>query len=277
MGIDPVSLAVMAGGQALSFIGSGISARDGAKNSARQAAARNAVLQAQREKLLKFRDTNYQNFDKTMGGYAPAVQQAQQAALTQRGTDSANAAITAGQGNVGAAPVAASSTPGVSGDFATRMGKAIQTSRDTAGAGARLQGFDDNWVENRFANDDLARNLDLTNNYARGTAALTGPLQDFAQFAAYKAPSMTGQLLSAVGGLASSYGASGLKSLAAAGAAPTGAATTGAGASPLSAGLFGTLGGSNSAVPRMAQVVPTAPLVLGGYGSTSFKPTMTGY
>jgi hypothetical protein len=154
MGIDPVSLGVAALGQGLSFIGNGISARDSAKNSARQAAARNAVLQAQRAKLLGFRDTNYQNFDKTMAGYAPAAQTAQQAALTQRGTDSANAAITAGQGNVGPAPVAASSTPGVSQDFATRMGKAIQTSRDTAGAGARLQGFDDNWVENRFANDD---------------------------------------------------------------------------------------------------------------------------
>jgi hypothetical protein len=84
---------------------------------------------------------------------------------------------------------------------------------------------------------------------------------------------MTGQLLNAAGGLASAYGFSNLK----ASPAAAGAATTGAAASPLSAGLFGTLGGSNSAVPRMAQVVPTAPLVLGGYGSTSFKPTMTGY
>lgn len=271
MGFDPVSLGIAALGQGLSFIGNGLSARDSAKNSARQAAARNAVLQAQREKLLQFRNQNYANFDKTMAGYAPAAQTAQQARLTQAGTDRANTAIDSAVANTGPAPVAASSTPGVSGDFVSRMAKAIQTSRDTAGAGARLQGFDDNWLENRFANDDLARNLDITNNFARGTNALTGPLQDFAQFAAYKQPSMTGQLLNAAGGLATAYGINGMtKALAATTAAAGGAAAP-------SAGLFSPLGGTNSAVPRMAQANPVMPLVLGSPGLSTFKPTMTGY
>ena len=272
MGIDPVSLGVAALGQGMSFIGNGLAARDSAKNSARQAAARNAVLQQQREKLLGFRNQNYADFDKTIAGYQPGAQQAQQDRLTQGGTDRANAAITAGQGNTIAAPVAASSPSGVSGDFATRMAKAIQTSRNTAGAGARLQGFDDNWLENRFANDDLARSIDLTNNFARGTAALTGPLQDFAQFAAYKQPGMAGPLLSAAGGLATAYGINGMG-----GAGKAAAAPTSTGAQMPTAGLFAGLGGTNSAVPRMAQANPVMPLTLGGYGSTSFKPTMTGY
>lgn len=269
MGFDPVSLGVAALGQGMSFIGNGLAARDSAKNSARQAAARNAVLQEQRAKLAGFRDTNYANFDKTMAGYQPGAQQAQQANLTQGATDRGNAAITAGQANTIAAPVAASSTPGVSGDFATRMANAVQTSRNTAGAGAKLQGFDDNWLQNNFANQDLARNIDLTNNYARGTNALTGPLQDFAQFAAYKQPSMVGPLLSAAGGLASAYGMSNLK-------APA-AGATGASSAAASPGLFSPLGGSNSVVPRMAQANPVMPLTLGTAGSLSFKPTMTGY
>lgn len=210
MGIDPVSLAVMAGGQALGMVGSGMQAGQQAKAGVRQAAARNAVLKEQNAKLAGFRDQNYKDFDANAAGYQPTAQAGLLSSSQGARKATADAAIADAttKGAAGSAPV--SEGPGgsvVRSDMADRAAAALSRTRATSDAASNLAGYGDQWSANEMGNKATARNIDVTNNFARGTAALTAPLMDFAQFQAYKPPSMVPQMLSSVGSLLSSYGA----------------------------------------------------------------------
>ncbi len=239
MGFDPLSLGVMAAGAGLSTIGSGLTAGSQAKNGARQAAARNEVLRQQNAKLDKFAADNRGDFNTTIGTYDPNAQTAQRGALEATRAGDSDAAVNAATGAALAAPTgfSESASPAVAADFKSRMADASTRALEHGRAGAKLQAYDDSQLKNDLGNKQLARNIDTTNNYARGTAALTAPLQDFAQFQAYRPPSMLGGLVSGVGSLLSNYGGYSL----------------GKGTSPFS-GLFG--GGANTA--GLAPSVPFA-------------------
>lgn len=240
MGVDPISMGLMAGGQLLSTGGSIMNARESNKNATRQAMARNAVLREQNAKLAGFRDQNYAKFDANQAGYTPGAQEAQRAAVTAARQADSGAQIADAKGKVAAAGTgaAASSTPAVGADYTSRLGTEMARVGGQANAQGAVSGFGDSWLKNEESNKDLARNIDLTNNYARGTANLTAPLQDFAQTAATKAPSGIGTLLSGAGGLMSMYGAGRTP-------APTGGLSTGG----IFDGIFG-----NSAAPTYANV-----------------------
>jgi hypothetical protein len=255
MGVDPVSMGIMAAGQLAQAGGGILNAREANKDATRQAMARNRVLQEQNAKLKVFRDQNYQKFDANQAGYTPEAQAAAQGKITAGRQADSNAQIADAQGRVNAAPtgIAASAPNPVTADLAARTGSEVGRATSMANAHGQVSGYGDTWSQNEESNKDLARNIDLTNNYARGTNALTGPLQDFAQTAAHKAPSGVGTLISGLGSLASAYGSGGFGGGAGAGKGPGGLSTGG-----IFSGLgIGGGGGSLSGYPTANVPMPT--------------------
>ena len=213
MGFDPVSLAVMGAGTGLSMLGSGMQAGQNAKSNARQAAARNAVLQSQNAKLDQFAANNRGDFNSTMATYDPAALTAERNGQAASRSAASDAAINAAAADSAAMPTGFSSGQGgtfAAGDLAKRMSDRIALARDAGRSEAGLKAYDDNLQSSGLRSTQLGRNIDTTNNYARGTAALTPSLQDFAQFGAAKTPSMVPGLLSGAGSLLTGYGSSNL-------------------------------------------------------------------
>lgn len=236
-----------------------LDARAGNKDATRMAMARNRVLQEQNRKLAGFRDTNYKAFDANQAGYTPEAQAAAQAKITAGRQADSGAQIADAKSKVAAAGTGfAGSTPSaVTSDLAARQGVDFGRALSTANAHGAVSGYGDTWSGNEENNKGLARNIDLTNNYARGTAALTAPLQDYAQVAAHKAPGIAGTLLKAAGSLASAYGSGGAGG--AGGAGPGGLSTGG-----VFSGLFGGGGGGSLAGYPTANV-PLPPRRPAGY------------
>lgn len=213
MGFDPISMGVMAAGTGLSMLGSGMSAGQSAKNNARQAAARNAVLKEQNAKLDKFAADNRGDFNSTLATYQPDAMNAERAGQAATRNNASDAAIDQAAASSAAIPTGFSSGAGgnvAAQDLASRLAERTNFAKANGRAQGELKAYDDNLLTSGLRSAQLGRNIDTTNNYARGTSAITGPLQDFAQFQAYKAPSMWPSLLSAGGSLLSGYGASNL-------------------------------------------------------------------
>lgn len=213
MGFDPVSMAVMGAGTGLSMLGSGMQAGQSAKSNARAAAARNAVLTSQNAKLDKFAADNRGDFNSTVATYDPAALTAERNGQAASRSSASDAAIDKAAADSAAIPTGFSQGQGgtfSAGDLAKRMNDRISLARDAGRSEAGLKAYDDNLQSSGLRTTQLGRNIDTTNNYARGTAALTPSLQDFAQYSVTKAPSMVPGLLSGAGSLLTGYGASSL-------------------------------------------------------------------
>ena len=201
MGIDPVSIGIGLLGAGLSAAGSLSAASAAGRNATARSNARNSVLREQLVKQRAYRDQNYKDFDQTMTGYS----QPAQAQRLQENTDNRATAQTAAINNVASTasdvPTSSSAPPVVGNEFAKRIGDALAVSRSRAMASSALGGYGDQWNFNSLDNQRLGQKLDTTNNFARGQAALLGPMQDLAEFSATKAPDPNAALTGSFGKL----------------------------------------------------------------------------
>lgn len=223
-----IAAGVAAAGTAASVGGGILSRNEATKNAEREAAARNASLAKNIEKLGAFGAQNRGVFDTNMLNYAPTTQAAGlDRVQTMRGD--ANAAnIT--QPNPGATPIQADASPATRSDLAKRMLAVYNSATARAHSMGRLGGYSDQWVNNQLGDQQAGRDIGVTNNMAAGRKALIQPEADLAGAGAYKAPSIWPTLLSGAGKIASAAGGAGL-----------GAGGFGAAQAPLTANQIATL------------------------------------
>lgn len=201
MGIDPVSIGLGLLGTGISAIGGLNAAGAAGRNAAARSAARNGVLQEQLVKQRAYRDQNYKDFDQTMTGYSQPAQAQRLQENTDNRSNAQMSAINSVASSANDVPVSSSAPPIVGSEFAKRIGDALAVSRSRAMASSALGGYGDQWNFNSLDNQRLGQKLDTTNNFARGQAALTSPLQDLAEFGVTKAPNAGAALTGSFGKL----------------------------------------------------------------------------
>ena len=201
MGIDPLSIGLGLLGTGISAIGGLNAAGSASRNAAARNAARNGVLQEQLVRQRAYRDQNYKDFDQTMSGYSQPAQGQRLQENTDNRSNAQLAAINSVASGANDVPVSSSAPSVVSSEYAKRIGDALAVSMSRAKAGAALGGYGDQWNFNSLDNQRLGQKLDTTNNFARGQAALTSPLQDLAEFSVTKAPNQGAALTGSFGKL----------------------------------------------------------------------------
>lgn len=198
------------------LIGAGLSAAGGyvtmneqQKNAERQAEARNEELN---RTLLKndslaeeSRDTFNQRFNQSKNAETDKQQKAAEADRAK----TAEAAIDNAPVAVEDVPLTGSAPNVIKSDLAKEMGAALQRSKASAKAQAKLGGYGDMWLDQGFQDQAAGRDLAMTTDFANGNMALLPYAQDFAETRATKPISPLGGLLQGFGGMIGGMGGGG--------------------------------------------------------------------
>jgi hypothetical protein len=213
-GLDPITLALLAGSTAASVGGGIISRNEANANAQRIADARNAELLAEQQRLDKLRAENAITLKNTMDTFdQPNQEKAAADAEAQRNTEiQANAAPPTS--DAGEVSLAGNAPKVIKGAIADRMKEAFDRSTTKAKAMATLGKYGDVWGGNNRSVQSGGRNIDTVNGFARAEAALLPALQDLAGFSASKPSSGIGETLSALGSLGGTYAGAGAPGLA---------------------------------------------------------------
>lgn len=194
---DPVTLGIAAATGVASKLVSGSEAVNAAK---REAAARNAVLQATLEKERGYAADNAGQLEGNIAHYAPGSQQAQ-----LEGAQNGRIATSTGnltQTDPNSIPVTSDAPPAVRGEIAKRLVAAHSGVLDRAKLTGKLGGFGDTWLANNLRTSEADRNIGVTNNFANGQKAILEPMQDAAAASVYKPPSIWSTILGGASGIA---------------------------------------------------------------------------
>jgi hypothetical protein len=179
MCLDPVTLGVMAGGMALSGAGGAIQQRNNTKYANNVAAARNVALTKSREKQKKFAEENATIFGGTLNKFDPAAQTQKLQEVQDSRADVTTQNISAPDAD--AVPLSGSAPQVVKGAIAQRLLEAFNDSTSKARSLAKVSGYNDLTMSHGMDVTGGARNIETTNNFSRGTAALLPYEQDFAE------------------------------------------------------------------------------------------------
>jgi hypothetical protein len=205
MCLDPVSLGLMAAGTATSIAGTSMSRRDQQDAIGREMAAKNAVLKDTLAKEAAFREQNLGTVNDTVAGFNPTVQAGKMDAATGNRNSLIDSTIT----GPGTAPTGSDTPQIVKDNIASKMLDAFKYSTSLAKAKAAAASYGDVNQGNARAISDASGNIDMTNNFAKGTAAMLPDQQQFAATQVYKPPSPFGPALTSIGGLMAMMGGSG--------------------------------------------------------------------
>jgi hypothetical protein len=199
---DPVTLGI---GAAMSLGGKLIGGSESRNAAGREAAARNAQLEATLAKERGFAADNAKQFEGNIGNYAPGKQDEQLAAAQDKRTGNMTGAMTMADPN--AVPLTADAPAAVRGEIAKRLVAAHDGAVERAKLNGTVGGYGDSWFKNALNTSEADRNIGVTNNFANGEKAILPAMQDLAAASVYKPPSIWGPLLSGAGSLVA--GASG--------------------------------------------------------------------
>lgn len=200
MCLDPVTMALMAAGTAMTAGGGMISSNEAQDNANGIAAARNSVLMDTIRRQNGFMKQSGEILDNRMQDFTkPAQKEALNTAQTERGTANAN--------NITASPAPATGIPGISGsaptivkgEIAKRMLDSFKGATDNAKRLGKLGGYGDTWGGNTIGVADAGRRIGTFNNFSQGENAILPSMQDYAQIQATQKPSIWGPLLTAGG------------------------------------------------------------------------------
>lgn len=197
--MDPFILSLLLGGSALGGAGALFGRHDALDAAKRERDARNEVLRGYIAKQEGFAGQNRGTFNSNLAGYAPEVQGQKLAAAQGARTDTNVGNVSAADPN--AVPITADAPKAVRGEIAKRMLTVHDAATDRAKASGTLGGYGDVWQGNQLGNNNASREIGVVNNYSEGARHLLGPEQDLAAAAAYKPPSIWGQLLTGAGNM----------------------------------------------------------------------------
>lgn len=179
MCLDPVTMGVMAASAAVSATGSAIQQRNNNEYANRVALARNEALRLNREKQKKYGEENQVTLTDTLAKFAePAQTQALSDAQTAR---SAAVDATTTQPAADEVPLSGSVPQVVKGAIAQRLLDAFNAATDKNKRLAKLSGYNDQMFGNMLGVNNAGRNIETTNNFSRGVAALLPYEQAFAE------------------------------------------------------------------------------------------------
>lgn len=198
MCLDPITLGV---GLALAGAGGAINSYETNRTQAKQIEARNAETMRELERQRQFQANSNATFDKTMGGFAPEAQ----------AQSLADAQTTTAEGLRGNAPtkemVGAISTSGAPRVVKTNEDRTIADAFGKIDASnlalGKLAGYDQLAFGNKLNLNQSGRDLDLTSDLAKTSAAVSGLEQDAAYKNAFRPNSGLGDILQFAGSVAS--------------------------------------------------------------------------
>lgn len=196
---DPITLTLLVGGTAASVVGGGIQAREAVKADAREANARNKVLQETLRRNETNAVANREAFKKRITESEPAPAAASLATAQDNAT-------TAVQGNLAStateAPIAGDAPQIIKGAMDKSLSDSFRKSMDNAKSMAQLTGYNAAGRDAAIADAGLGQTINTNNNFVRGNMSIMPYLQDYAAYRAYKPSSGFGQILQSLGSMA---------------------------------------------------------------------------
>lgn len=201
MCFDPISMALMIGGAALSAGGGAISANDADRNAAAVAKARNRVLNDTLARNERHAQQARQSFDARVADAGPA--QAPQKLDQAKADRTAQLESTVQPLDTGTMPTADSAPTVIKSALAKAMLEASSAGKAAAQRSGRLGGYGDFFFDRSLGDNAASRDIGVSNNLAQGNLSIMPYLQDFAGIAAQKKPGILGPLLSGLGSAAS--------------------------------------------------------------------------
>lgn len=198
---DPVTIGLMLAGTAASVVGGGMTAKEAQRNDQREADARNRVLKDTLRKNDQHSADSRAAFQRRIAdsGADPAKAQLEDAQSQQTTALQSNLNTTGIE-----APLAGDAPQVVKTSMAKSLKDSFAQSMDKAKLAAKLGGYNAQARDNAIADSSLGDAINTNNGFVRGNMSVMPYLQDYAGLGARKPSSGLGQMLSAVGGLASS-------------------------------------------------------------------------
>lgn len=187
-------------GMTLGGIGNAIKTRQANRNATERADARNTVLSdtlARNDPLAA--DSRAQLMSRLSAGFTPQAE-------TDAGAFRNSIMATAGDIDIGDAPVASSAPTAVRSEIAQQMLDALNRGRSEAQSMARIGGRGDFLMREDIANRQLGSNLSINQNLAGGNMSLLPHLQEIADLRATKPPGALGDVFIGVGNALGSWG-----------------------------------------------------------------------
>ncbi len=204
---DPITLALLGGGTALSMGGAARNNREELANrnreqaNARQvSAARNQELMDERARQQAFSAENEGVFNKTLGGFDPTAQ----GTLQGKNTDALRSGFE-GALHTGGVELPPDAVGAFKQSMQSEDAKSHARGVKKAGAAATLGGYGKTWEDNTVNLGQGGNKIDTTNTMARSSAQLLPALQDFRQ-ASVQLPGGGRQPSSGVGSAMSAIG-----------------------------------------------------------------------
>lgn len=199
---------MIAGGTGLGALGASTTRGETVANEARMAEARNKILFDYLDKQDKLARENENVNHNVIGAFgAPNQAKVLGNAQNNRVRDITDNLAPVATNEVTLSPDA---TSGTTADIAARLRAGFEKATNTAKALAKTNAYGDQWNANNLTTGAGARNIGVTNSFARGNTAILPALQDFAQYQAYKPLSGTGALESSLGSILAAAGGAGL-------------------------------------------------------------------
>lgn len=190
---DPLTI----GSLAVSAAGAGLTAYEQNKTTGNMIAARNAATRSELERNHGYQKEARSQFDRTADQFTPE-NQAQ--ALASEKSSVADAFRSNAPTSAEAGSISTAGAPRVVADSANKsVADAFGRADKMNNALGNVAGWDQRFFKNNINLNDSARNLDLTSDFARTSAAVNGLEQTAAYNNAYKPPSGIGDILQFAG------------------------------------------------------------------------------